>query len=590
MRTDKWGQLVAVVGLFLVVGLMISVNDAEAGAVDVSLKLDGQVVETDVPPRIESDRTLVPIRAVSESMGLEVKWLSETRQVLITAGDDLDAGYVLLGIGDKTAIVDDDEVQLDVKPYIDSERTMVPVRFVTESLGANVDWDGDTRTVLIYTSENESSNGAPDDDDRTEVSDEKSSEEDEDSKDITEDSLYDISLVQSEEFFGLRFDISGDFNVSESRSEDDLLVLQVKGVGAADALANESRYFPDGPVSDVSVRVGKEELRIHLQFREDVIYQLKEDDEAFVVEFAQLNRIEVISGEPHPQVNLYISLPIYDTTSSFVLPDPPRCIVDIKGVVLSREIGDLDIDKGILKSMRMGQHRESLGDSFDGTRIVLDLAQEHQATINVEPQGEQTLVSVAFNGDNNPTLPLKGKMLVVDPGHGGSDTGGESYTNTVREKTVVLEMSKKIRTVLEDAGAEVIMTREGDYGVPLYDRPEIANEAEADLFISVHANADPYGHTQGTETYYYNPHNESDPHSERLAYLLHEQIVQALRRPDRGVRHGNFAVLRESDMPAVLLETLYLTSAQEERLLRSPRVQDLIAQAVREGIIRFLSR
>ena len=122
-----------------------------AGVVHATPKvvLDGQQLAFDVPPTIENGRTLVPFRTVFEAFGANVDWDSQTNSVLASKSD---IGINLV-IGKNTAYVNEKAVQLDVPPKIVNGRTLVPLRFVGESLGANVDWDGATKTVIITTGE-----------------------------------------------------------------------------------------------------------------------------------------------------------------------------------------------------------------------------------------------------------------------------------------------------------------------------------------------------------------------------------------------------------------------------------------------------
>ncbi len=559
----KWTaeSLTVIVGLLVVFSLLVSAGGGVSASAEVRLEIAGRIVESDVPPRIESDRTLVPVRLVSEELGWDVTWMGDSRQILITRDNDLDAGYVLLGIGDRMAVVDDEEYELDVAPSIDNDRTMVPVRFVAEALGVDVQWQADTRTVsLNVPQEDNKEHGTGDE--------------------VPDNLLHGITYVNDESFYGLRFDVSGKYEVSKVSEDDDRLTLQVSGVDAADSLTDERKRFSEGPVEQVEVRRGEDRLYVSMYFREETIYSLVADEKAFMLEFSRLYLIEMVPTEGEPQIKLFTSMAVSEPRS-FKLSDPARAIVDLQGVALCSGVEDLLVDEGSVKGVRLGRHRKSQGDSFDGTRVVIDLYEEMSPALDVKEQSPGSVISVAWGGEQ-PSL--QGRTIVIDPGHGGDDPGGQAFSD-IREKTVVLEISKHIAEVLREDGMDVIMTREGDYTVDIYDRPEIANRANADVFVSVHCNADSRGITEGTETYYY-PNGAA---SEELARVLHAQLVNTLQRPDRGVRYGNFAVLREAKMPAVLLELLYLTSPQEERLLRNPQVQRMIAEAVRDGLVEFLS-
>ena len=120
---------------------------------DISVEINGQKIDFDVPPQIINDRTMVPMRKIFETLGAKVEWLGETRQILAVKGENaivmqIDAPVIL-----KNSFRDGNEerIELDVAPVIIDARTLVPVRAVSESLNATVQWSGDTRTVSITT-------------------------------------------------------------------------------------------------------------------------------------------------------------------------------------------------------------------------------------------------------------------------------------------------------------------------------------------------------------------------------------------------------------------------------------------------------
>lgn len=128
--------------LMLTMMLVPALAQAETA---VRLVVDGVEVQTDVAPVLENDRTLVPIRAVTEALGFEVEWDQETRTATLTKGETT----IQLTVGSPEAVVNGEKVALDVAPFIVSDRMMVPVRFVAEEIGLLVDWEQETRTVLI---------------------------------------------------------------------------------------------------------------------------------------------------------------------------------------------------------------------------------------------------------------------------------------------------------------------------------------------------------------------------------------------------------------------------------------------------------
>ncbi len=114
---------------------------------DLTLKLDGNILETDVPPVIVNDRTMVPFRAIFEALGISVNWSAALRKVYATADDVT----VILTVDSEKMIVNDKIITLEASPFIMNDRVLVPVRAVCEALSCTVDWDAQTRTVIVKT-------------------------------------------------------------------------------------------------------------------------------------------------------------------------------------------------------------------------------------------------------------------------------------------------------------------------------------------------------------------------------------------------------------------------------------------------------
>lgn len=176
---------------------------------------------------------------------------------------------------------------------------------------------------------------------------------------------------------------------------------------------------------------------------------------------------------------------------------------------------------------------------------------------------------------------LAGKVIVIDPGHGGSP--GAVGVTGLMEKVVVLDVSLRLADMLRRAGATVVMTRETDINVNLAPRVSIAQAVNADVFVSVHANAHPNPAIGGIETYYYQ-HKASGNTSRLLAQHIQRELVMGLGLRDIGVKHGNFHVIRETTMPSVLVELAFLSNAQEEALMRTDAFRQNSAEAIFRGL------
>ncbi len=180
-----------------------------------------------------------------------------------------------------------------------------------------------------------------------------------------------------------------------------------------------------------------------------------------------------------------------------------------------------------------------------------------------------------------------GKVLVVvDAGHGGSDPG--AVYGGVNEKAVNLAVAQKVEALLAADGIDVIMTREGDTYPSLSERPALANEEQATVFVSVHSNSASATSATGIETYYSVKNPEEDM-SKTLAQYVQKAIIEETGAKDRGVKSANYVVLREAFMPAVLVELGFMTNDGELANLTDSEYQDLLAQGIYQGIVDFLA-
>jgi N-acetylmuramoyl-L-alanine amidase CwlD len=183
------------------------------------------------------------------------------------------------------------------------------------------------------------------------------------------------------------------------------------------------------------------------------------------------------------------------------------------------------------------------------------------------------------------------RLIVIDPGHGGSDFG--AMHNGLVEKDLNLDISRRLRAVLVARGWQVKLTRDSDIDVyapndsardELQARDNIANNAGARLFVSVHTNSFTSGGLNGTTTYYY----KSDSYA--LADAVHSRLSDALPTKDDGIRKENFYVIHHTTMPAILVETAFLSNASDAELLKTPGFLQKIATAIADGVADYAGK
>ena len=187
---------------------------------------------------------------------------------------------------------------------------------------------------------------------------------------------------------------------------------------------------------------------------------------------------------------------------------------------------------------------------------------------------------------------LKGKKIVIDPGHGGNDAGAIGPTG-VMEKNVTLKVSLELKRMLEKEGATVILTRETDRTVSekgakasdieeLGARCDVANRNGADIFISIHADSFTRPEARGTTGYYYS--KSTTGRGQKLADCIRRNLVEQLGTPSRGTQPCNFFVVKHTDMPATLIELGFISNKDEEKLLDSKEGVQKAAQGILDGI------
>jgi len=306
---------------------------------------------------------------------------------------------------------------------------------------------------------------------------------------------------------------------------------------------------------------------------------------------------------------------------------PERLYLDIPGIWVGVDYDrGVPVGDGLLRGVRLGQN------TLRTTRLVIDLERYDRHRIFTVASPARVVIDVfgsrrsAPRGDPSGRLPAglrRVQTIIVDPGHGGSDPGATGIAG-LREKDVNLEIGRLVASRLEARGFDVVLTRDGDQTRSLEERTAIAESAAGDVFVSIHANSAPRASARGIETYTLDRNHERhsldvaarengipaaklDPlqralaalqvdevghHSERLAGLVHTNVIRGARGhdrslPDLGVKKGPFYVLFMSSMSSLLVETGFVTNRSDAALLRSAPYQRLLADRIAEGIDRY---
>lgn len=325
----------------------------------------------------------------------------------------------------------------------------------------------------------------------------------------------------------------------------------------------------------------------------------------------------------------------------FVLKNPDRVVVDLSNASFANPVGQLDYSNSLVKGIRSGIQQDRT------LRVVLDMKSSavpksfllnptahygHRLVIDLEPENTTVIETVKQAPPVTATIPEYGRDVVVaiDAGHGGEDPGALGKRGT-REKDVALSIAKRLEQMLRShKGIRPVLIRTGDYYISLRGRIRKARQAKADLFISIHADAFKNGRARGASVYVLSKKGASseaarwlaasenksdliggvslDDKDDLLASVLLDlsqnatqaasmdigskvlaELVTAGNVHKERVEHAGFVVLKSPDIPSLLVETGFISNLHEERLLRSGRHQQRIANAIYKGIKRYFN-
>ncbi|MFZ5642018.1 MAG: N-acetylmuramoyl-L-alanine amidase [Bacillota bacterium] len=270
----------------------------------------------------------------------------------------------------------------------------------------------------------------------------------------------------------------------------------------------------------------------------------------------------------------------YSTTTLY---NPDRLVIDIQGLKPGSVLESITLNSTLVDKIRVGLFNSEPA----VTRVVVDLKARMTYKRSLSSSGDRLKITIIPRGSRT----IAGSKIVLDAGHGGSDPGAIGPSG-LKEKVVNLDITLKAAQILRSKGATVLLTRTGDTYIDLYERPEIANRNEADLFVSIHSNANPSRSHSGTSTYFLREPGEGmeDVRIEGmyLARSIQASLLNELKREDKGVLQANFAVLTRSQVPAALAEVAFLSNYEEEKLLGTDQFRLKAAEAIVEGIENYL--
>jgi len=646
----------------------------------VNVIMGGSDVISDVPAILFDSRTLVPVRFISENLGAEVSWNQNTYEATIKTEDK----EIILKIDSAKAKVNGkeyilpDNVPAKLIGYQDNYRTMVPLRFVSEQLGMEVGWIGETMTATIdvplqrvkdirldtnkkfpeiaikTTGKVKSSaiffagsevggqdkliidipNTVFDIEDKTYI----------DSKGLFNKDVYEVGIksIRASQFkidpFETRIVLDLDYKKGYNIFYDEQTKeLKVQFINSVNNISVEKIYDVDTVVINTS-----EEPAYNIKFYEgkvivDVLNSLMKHnsdlmdinkggilnvrksqydpsneyspddkvgrvvidlDKNITLEDVYIEHIEneifvYVSGNPLDRLEYYkedINIAKFaintdepgEYSADYNSKNNTLTLKVLKDKVELKKL-DLDIDDNIIKTIDVNDTKSSKY-YYITVKLTEDTTLVNNTKDDVTDKIEFTLIN-----DKVKESKYKDMLVVIDPGHGGKDPGAISPNIKVKEKDIVLEVSTKLKKQLEKSGFKVYMTRDDDNYIGLYDRATIANELGAHAFVSIHANAHPNKDVEGIQVLYY----PDDGSRGNLGFskIMMDSLTKGLGAPNKGIiKRPNLVVPRETKMPAVLLELGFLTNYREENLLNTSEYRTKAADSIHQGIIKYFDQ
>lgn len=563
-----------------------------------------QLVELTAPMIVVNGYILIPITVLEQYMAAQLKYSSDLQEVNI----EFPIMTIDMQVGTTNAYVNGEEQLLDVAPEYHNDELMIPLRFIADVLGFRLVFDDSQReraTLVLYISEDIAQ--------MVEAQDESSfgsfTLPEFLDPSVLEDS-FERPILHDIEFIGgsrsqVFIDIEG-YAAYESflLTNPDRLVIDLCGV--------QWKKIPDQDIDGVIVqRIRSEQhdertVRIVFELNKVTNYRIHRwPDGGLEIEFNyQIGDIGYYRDqEDIPR--LWFKANEQPTFQQGALPSPLRLVLDFQDSTLLDGAREFTVDDSVIRQIRISQYTSSVA------RIVLDLEDNAPLTAAYVEQGDERYEIVFFEGtaDEYQALldqedpipaepeiivpeadpadadkPLYGRIIVIDPGHGGSDPGTIKNVLGVYEKEIVLEIGLRLGELLEEAGALVVYTRTDDSYVSTFDRPKIANLANAELLVSIHANSYEGTSARGVETLY----NPLYLENFRLAQSVQSELAGYIEAVNRGVRpRTDLAVLNQAEMTAVLVEVGFVSHEEEVVLLTSSEYQQKIADGLFNGIQLF---
>ena len=524
-----------------------------------SLFIAGQQSPLPAPLIIEKGEILAPLIAGLSGLGCKVERDADAVTITSARGK-----VATLRVGESKAKADGQEQDLAAPPRQVAGTVFLPVRFLARALGLSVRWDEQSRRLAIHGTVTEVTHASLADRQRVTIS-------------ATTPITYTMGrLTEPERIYVdlTNIDLLGPQRETPV-NEDKLLAMRVSQHSVDPDLVRVVLDVEEG--AEVTALSADRGCTLHLDMLPPG-----------AVTPGGLASILSVAVGPYrsgmAEVVVNTSAPVEASSETVETPaGKPQVVVEIRNLVPGADLPESAGLHPLIEDIALAEGALS-PDGRGSARLSVTLAQPSAHILLLEPAGMRLLVG---------TPAISDLRIVVDPGHGGRQTGAIGPSGLL-EKTANLDVALRLRSLLEKEGAQVIMTRDSDVSLltitkrlelaaELQARAAVANDSGADLFISIHSNSSPSTNSRsGTETYYHTAW------SEPLARSLHKALLKGLKRRDGGIRTAGFIVIKETQCPGVLLELAFLNNEEEEALLGSPKFKQTAAESIVAGIKDYL--
>lgn len=608
----------------------VVVNGNNTKVYNVGLQMEGKNVSSDFAPYIYNDRTFVPIRVVAEHFDSQVDWFQASKSVTISKGNNL----IVISVGKTEAIKNGEPIKLnnDSAPmlvaYPNGEyKTMVPLRVVSELLGYDVQWNQSSRSVSINggtKAEEKPAPAAPAAPTRTGV-------------EITSIEKVNGSTKNEQ----VKIKANGEIKyTSKFDVENNSLYIEISNAYFNIGGKNEGIMEPKGNlVQYLEYKSnGGNTAKIRIQLNRNVNPNIKASNGGKELNVSFTNIVTAIRPIIYEGESAILVEGVKTSEHNIIkLNNPFRYVIDIKDATFlsDKKFEKYDISMGYVKEVRASQFvpdgNYSANDNI--VRVVLDsLGETSEGQVKITMLGDDMVIIPKLSSDTNVTKPdstdkndllsnpvtsdgvdngkvfdnvekeevivrkprktpssKKDVVIVVDAGHGGRDPGATS--NGYNEKDINIDVAKRVQSQLQDAGYTVVMTRTSDTAVNIMNRPKIANEAEAHVFLSIHSNSSLNTESEGIESLYAPRDLTSVKYDAQypLVKAVHTELIKATGMFDRGIKQRpDLIVLKHTEMSAVLVELGFMSNEKDLQLLQTDSYKQSCANGIVSGIKKYV--